>query len=80
MKNRGSQNVRKHREVKNGEKYITLEISLQFGSMENIKSTSLEPKDNWLRSRKGLITSMCLKTVVMSKEKKRQGMPLLMSI
>ena len=37
MKNCGCCNVREHREIKNGEKYIALDIYLKFGNMENMK-------------------------------------------
>ena len=33
MKSCGSRNVRKHTKIKNGEKYITLDILLKFGSL-----------------------------------------------
>ena len=45
MKNCGHRNVKKHREIKDGKKYITLDISLDFGILENVKITSSEPKD-----------------------------------
>ena len=38
-------NVRKHRKINNGEKYITLEISLKFGSLDKMKIAYLKPKD-----------------------------------
>ena len=34
------QNVRKHSDIKNGEKYITLNIYLNFGSLYKMKITS----------------------------------------
>ena len=37
IKHCGLCNVRKHREIKNGEKYITLKTSLKFGSQKKIK-------------------------------------------
>ena len=45
MKNCGLCNVRKHRDINNGEQYISLDISLKFGNLENIKTTYSEPKD-----------------------------------
>ena len=42
----------------NGENHITLEISLKFGSLEDMKITSSEPKDYLVISGKGLITSL----------------------
>ena len=47
MKIYGSHDVRKHREINNGEKYITLDISLKFGSLENMIITSSEQKRIW---------------------------------
>ena len=40
MNNCGCRNVRKYREIKNGEKYTPLDISVNFGSMNNMKITS----------------------------------------
>ena len=62
MKNCGRRNVRKHREIKGSDKYITLDILLKFVSMDNIIITSSCPKDNLGRSGKGLITPMGLKS------------------
>ena len=44
-KNFGRQNVRKHREIKDSDNYITLDIALKFGSLDNIKITFSDPKD-----------------------------------
>ena len=41
MKNVGHHSVRKHREIKNGEKYITLGIFLNFAILNRIEITSL---------------------------------------
>ena len=71
MKNCGCRNVRKHREIKNGEKYITLEISLKFGSMDKIKVKSSEPKYYLVISRKGLIAYLGLKNHCKVKEKQK---------
>ena len=80
MKNHGRRNVRKHREIKNGEKYITLDISLNFCSLEKMKITSSEPKDYLGRSIKGLIASLGIKIIRRSKKIKKQGFPLLISV
>ena len=45
MKNCVRRNVRKHRYIKNGEKYITLDAYLNFGSLYKIEIISSEPKD-----------------------------------
>ena len=70
-KNFGLHNVRKHRDIKNGDKYITLDISLKFGSLDKVKTTSSEPKDCMRRSGKGLITSLGLKDNLRSKKDKK---------
>ena len=61
MKNCGCRNVRKHREIKGSDKIVTLEISLKFGSLENMRITYSQPKDNLGISGKGLISSLGLK-------------------
>ena len=44
MKHYGRHNVSKHKDVKGSEKYVTLDISLKFASLENMRITSSEPK------------------------------------
>ena len=80
MKICGCHYVSKHREIMNGENYITLDILLKFGSLDKMKITSSEPKYYLVRSRKGLLASLCIRTNVRSKKRKRQGLTLLMSI
>ena len=63
-KNCGRRNVRKHIEIKCSDKYVTLDILLKFDSLEKMKITSSESKDNFGRSGKGFITSLGLKTKV----------------
>ena len=45
MKNCGHINVRKHRDINNGKKYITLDIYLNFVRKDNMKIKSLEPNE-----------------------------------
>ena len=71
MKTFGRYNVRKHREIKNDEKYITLDISLKFVGLDNIKITYSEPKDYLGISGKGFITSLDIKTNVRSNKNKK---------
>ena len=71
MKNCGHCNVRKHRDIKNGEKYITLNIYLDFGSLNNMKITSSDPRDYFGGSGKGLITFPSLKTIRRSNKIKK---------
>ena len=61
MKICGRHNVSKHRDIKGSDKYVTLDISLNFGSLDKMRITSSEPKYILGRSGKGLITSLGLK-------------------
>ena len=71
MKDCVCRNVRKHRDIKGSDKYITLYILLKFGSLEKTRITSSESKDNLGRSGKGLITSMVLKVKARPKKNKK---------
>ena len=72
MKTCGRHTVRKHSEIKNGEQYIALDISLNFGNMEKMKITSSEPKDYLVISCKGLNISLGIKAITRSKNVKRE--------
>ena len=61
----------KHREIKGGHKYVTLEISLKFGNLYNMIITSSESRDNLGRSGKGLITSLGIKPKEIPKKYKK---------
>ena len=67
MKICGRHNVRKQREIKNGEQYTALEISLNFVNLEKMKITSSEPKDYLGISGKGFITFLDIKSTRKSK-------------
>ena len=58
----------KHREIKGGHKYVTLDISLKFRNLYKMRITYLEPKDNLGRPGKGLITSLGIKAKAMPKK------------
>ena len=73
MKNCGRRNVSKHRDIKNGEKYTTLDILLKFGSMDKMEITNPDPKYYLGRSGKGLITYVGLKIIVMPKKNKKSS-------
>ena len=62
MKNCGHRNVRKHKDIKGSDKYVTLDISSKFDSLDKMKITSSESKGKLERSGKGLITSLGFKT------------------
>ena len=72
MKNCGRLNFRKHRDITDGEKYITLDIYLNFVSLYDMRITSSQTKDYLGGPGKGLITSMGLKTVRRRKKKKKE--------
>ena len=61
MKNCGRCNVRRHRDIKGSDKYVTLKISLKFDSLDKIRIIYSVSKDNLGIPRKGLITSLVLK-------------------
>ena len=42
MKHCGCHNIRKHREIKSSDKYITLDITLKFDSLNKMRITSSE--------------------------------------
>ena len=71
MKNCGRRNVRKHREIKGSDKYVTLDISLKFESLDKIRITYSESKDNCVRSGKGLIISLVIKSKARPKKYKK---------
>ena len=72
--------VRKQKEIKGSDKYVTLEISSKFDSLDNIKTTSSDSKGKLETSGKGLVTSLGFKTKVRSRKYKKQCMPLEMSV
>ena len=61
MKICGRSNVKTHREIKGSDKYVNLDISLYFDSLDMMRIASSDSKVDLGRSRKGLITSMGLK-------------------
>ena len=46
MKNCAFRNVRKHREIKGSDRYVTLDITLKFYSLDKMKIISSESEDN----------------------------------
>ena len=70
MKNCGHRNVDKQRYIKDSDKYITLDISLNFGSLESIRITSSDPKYSLVRSGKALINSLDIKDKTRTKNTK----------
>ena len=75
MKNCGRRKVWKHKEIKCGDKCVTLNISKKFESLNNMETTSSESKGKLGRSGKRLVTALYLKTKARPENTKRQGMP-----
>ena len=74
MKKCGFHNDRKHREIKGSDKCVTLDTSLKFDSLDKMRITSSDPKNNLGRSVKGLITTLSIKANARPKKYKREGM------
>ena len=64
MENLYRRNVRKHREIKCSDKYVTLYISLKIDSQDKMKITSSDSKKKTEISGKGLIVSLGFKDKV----------------
>ena len=71
IKNCGRHNVGKIRDIKGSDKYITLDISLEFGSIDKMRITSSESKVKLGISGKGLIKSLGLKAKTRTKKYKK---------
>ena len=68
MKNCGRCKVRKHKEIKGSDKYVTLDISSKFDSLEKMKTISSESKVKLERSGKGLVNSLGIKNKIRSQK------------
>ena len=71
MKNCGHHNVRKHKEIKGIDKYVTLGISSKFDSLDKMKIASSESKEKLERPGKGLITPLGFKAKLRPKKYKK---------
>ena len=71
MKNCGCRKVRKHKEIKGSDKFVTLNISKKFDSLNKMETISSESKVELERSGKGLVTALDLKTKARSKKYKK---------
>ena len=63
--------MKKHKEIRGSDKYVTLDISSKFDSVDKMKITSSESKGKLEISGKGLITSLGFKTKVTSHKYKK---------
>ena len=73
MKNCGHQNVRRHKEIKNGEQYIVLYIFLELDISYKREVASLVPSYYVGQSGKGMNNSIKLRTRKRSNKKKKTG-------
>ena len=64
MKNCGRRNIRKQKEIRGSDEYVTLDISSKFDSLDKMKIKSSESKENLERSGKELITSIGFKAKI----------------
>ena len=64
MKNCGRRKVRKHKEIKDSDKVVTLNISAKFDILNKMKTTCSKSKGKLVRSGKGLVTALDFKTKV----------------
>ena len=71
MKNCGCCKVRKHKEFKGSDKFVTLNVSAKFDSLKKMKSISSESKVKLERSGKGLVTALAFNTKAGSQEYKK---------
>ena len=71
MKNCGRRKVRKHKDIRDSDNYVTLDISSKFDSLDKIKTTSSKSKRKLERSLKGLVTSLGFNTKVRSQKYKK---------
>ena len=71
MKQFGHRNVRKHKEINSSDKYVTLDISSTFDSLDKMKITSSKSKVKLEISGKGLITFLGFKTKAGSQKYKK---------
>ena len=70
MKNCDRRKVRKHKDIRGSDKYVTLDISSKFDSLNKNKTTSSDSKGKLERSGKGLVTYLDFNTKVRSQRYK----------
>ena len=71
MKNCGHRKVRRHKDIKGSDKYVTLDISSKVDSLDKMKTTSSESKEKLEIPEKGLVTSLIFKTKARSQKYKK---------
>ena len=77
MRNCGQRNVRKHREIKDSDERVTLnmknilKISEKFGNLDKMETTYSESKVKMEGSGKWLVTALALKNKTRSRKYKK---------
>ena len=71
IKNGGRRKISYHKEIKDSDKIVTLNVSIKFDSLNKMETTSSESKGKLGRSGKGLVTALALKTKVRSQKYKK---------
>ena len=71
MKNCGRRNVRKHKDIKGSDNYVTLDISLNFDSLDKMKIISSNTKEKLEISGKRLIAFLSFKAKVRPQKYKK---------
>ena len=71
MKNYGRHNVRKYREIKGSDKYVTMDNLLKFYSLDKMRIAYSYSKYDLIRSGKGLIISLGIKAKARPKKYKK---------
>ena len=71
MENCGCRKVRKHKDIKDSDKIVTLDILAKFDSLNNMETTPSESTEKLERSGKGLVTALAFKTKVRSQKYKK---------
>ena len=71
IKSCGRHNVRKHKEIRGSDRYVTVDIPSKLDSLDKMEITSSESKGKWERSGKGLITSLGFKAKARSQKYKK---------
>ena len=71
MKNCGRCKVRKHKDIKDSDKIVTLDISAKFDSLNKMETTFSESKGKLERLGKGLVTALDFKIKVRLPKYKR---------
>ena len=80
MKDGGCRNVRKHRDIKDSDKFITLVILLEFCSLYKMIITSSKLKHYLGRTGRGWLPLWVSRTMQGQRKRKRQSMSILMSV